>query len=172
MGDESADFIAADESARWVAFIHAKERKARRRPGGTTARTGARRLSASSLAEVCGQAEKNLHHLVDNASALASRARRWEKNWPSAKRPEIPRVRFGAPTAARAYEIFRELLMAPDARREVWIVVSGAFSDAELRHRREQVRVPPWVAALETQLQSTAAAVRGAGAHFRFFCAP
>jgi hypothetical protein len=173
MGDEASDFIVVDATARWVAFVHAKERKARARGGrGPLTTSGARRLSASSLAEVCSQAEKNLHHFVDDARTLKRRAQSWSTGWPNAKRPAIPRVRFGAPNADAAYTIIRELLQAADVRREVWVVTSGAFSLAELRRQREGVRRPSWVAALETQLQSTAAAIRGAGAHFRFFCAP
>lgn len=173
IGDESSDFIVADSGARWVALIHAKERKARSKsvkPGIVT--SAARRLSASSLETVCGQAEKNLHNFVDDAKALASRAKGWDTPWPDAKHPAIPRVRFGASSASDAYSIIRDLLRAPDARREVWIVMSGAFSVAELRSRRLDVRRRPWVEKIETQLQSTAAAVRGAGAQFRFFCAP
>jgi len=109
---------------------------------------------------------------VDDAQAMECRATDWSTPRPDAKYPAIPRLRFGAQNAADAFAIIRKLLRAPDARREVWIVMSGAFSAAELRRRREKIRGPAWVAALETQSQATVAAIRGAGAPFRFFCAP
>lgn len=173
MGDEAADFIAADAGARWIAFIHAKARKARSRGAKAALGTSAaRRLSASSLADVCAQAEKNLYHFVDDAKALERRAKGWSTPWPNSRRPTIPRIRLGATSATDAHAAVRDLLRAGDVRREVWIVMSGAFSATELRRQREAIRRPAWVAALETQLQSTSAAIRGAGAHFRFFCAP
>ena len=51
MGTEMADFVAVDSSQRRAIFIHAK------------AFVEARRRSASSFQEVCGQAVKNLEYL-------------------------------------------------------------------------------------------------------------
>jgi hypothetical protein len=166
MGNESADFILADEQARRVVLVHAK--------GSTEWRP----FSASAVQEVCAQAQKNTALFSLFSLQKPGNFSRWgakhsfkgSDNVSLSIRHRIRKPRGLAPT--QVWSRLQKLLLNPQTDREVWLVLGNMLS-ADGFHKNLQENEPePEALQLNHLLQTTIAAVGSVGAKLRIFCAP
>lgn len=134
MDTEPADFILSSESK--LVYVHVKCGSAKKRPNS----------SAGALAEVGGQAIKNIEMLISGDKNL--KAANWNiltVSWPARNAPEKmeERVRlfngerFSAPNEAarervveQAWELVTQRRRSSRVGKEVWIVAANSFSAA------------------------------------------
>jgi len=161
LSTEIADFIAVDTHYNRVIFIHAK------------AGDGPN-LSASDLAEVCGQAVKNLDYLQPYPSDKPTRnISRWNRPWTHADIGTVPRrIRLGDRSGLQFWELVQEVLRNPNSTREVWIVIGNGFSSVRFEEEKRKVDPAPQFVQAYYQLAATWSAVSSVGAKLRVFCCP
>lgn len=163
MGTESADFIVANTTQSFVAFIHAKASAQRKL------------YSASALQEVVAQAQKNLRYAHPYEDARPQKCARWHRQpWTSkgVRGSVTSRLLIGTGTGLEVWEHIRGILKSPQARKEVWLVLGNMLSkrafEAELR-----ARSPAHEAAQAAYLlEGLTSIAMSLGVHVRVFCMP
>jgi hypothetical protein len=161
MGTEIADFVAVDEAGRRVLAIHAK------------AFPQAKPLSAGALHEISSQALKNLGYLQPYFVGEPKNLNRWANQWRGSQGRVSTRIRHGGPATPRAaWNRIRNVLLDPQATREVWLVLGQGLSKGGLDAERQKKRPKAEVVQLLYSLQSTWSSVSSLGARFRVFCSP
>lgn len=163
-GHESADFILVQEAnaarpRKRVVFIHGKASKHKHS------------ISASSLQDVCGQAQKNLREVSLFADPVRSKVSKWSKSWTGAPHTEgivKHRLRRGS-SAAKAEELIRRTVKDPSADREVWLMLGNLLSKAALE---AELKGRPQAHAIQVAylLQSTIVNTAAAGARLVVYC--
>lgn len=167
MGQETADFILADEGEnRRVVLVHAK------------ASDSYKKFSASAVQEVCAQAQKNTG-LFSTYSLREPNLAQWDQPHTFTGKGKIAltvnnRFRVSKwPDARSAWEGgLSPLLRNPLTSKEIWLVLGNMLSANALYNeltkpepRRESLQ-------LNHLLQTTIAAAASVSAKTRIFCAP
>lgn len=119
-GTEVSDFVFIDFKRRKIAFAHAKHGKGRK-------------VSASALQDVVGQAMKNLG-AVARGGATPKHISRWDRKsfWISTK---IPRWLKGSKSLPQREDLWAhirsEILDHPQGDCEIWLVLGGTLNKGE-----------------------------------------
>lgn len=164
MGTEIADFIALDATNNKIIYIHCKH--------------GAKKLSAATFQDVCGQAMKNIRYIINtsqgNNNYLYNRRTKWGVKWPyygkTATKGTINRCIKGE-TAEEIFDQYSTMISQSQTEYEVWLVHSG-LSYKELNNQLCNDQQPEELPQLVWLLQSTQDYISEAGANIKIFCAP
>ena len=171
MGTEIADFIGIDSNNNKIIYIHCKH--------------SAKKLSASTFQDVCGQAVKNIKYIMstsqDGNRYFANREEKWRVNWPKYSKNKgneedggkINRyVISNGKDRDYIFGKYKEMISSHLTEYEVWLVHSG-LSLSELKSelvkdtgQKEQTPQLIWL------LQSTQDALAEARAQLKIFCSP
>lgn len=167
MNAESGDFIIVDEKRWRVAYVHAKASK------------NFAPRSASTIQEVCAQAQKNLWPFAMFSLLDPPNLQRWrEKNHKFKGSGNVMlemKDRIRKPLGLdgdQAWARLRKLLLHPQTDREVWLVLGNMMSASELELGLQ--KTPPTSECVQTQhlLDTTIGAAGQLNAKLRVFCAP
>lgn len=166
LNDESADFIllqrATKDHSERVVYIHAK---AKSKPSN---------CSASSLHDVCGQAQKNLREVSLFAESGPSKAAKWATEWngsPHTLGVVKNRIRKQRTNSEPGADI-RRTTKNPNADREVWLVLGNLLSKGSLEDALLKKSPPAYAIQAAYLLFSTITNTAAAAAKLRVFCAP
>jgi hypothetical protein len=114
LGTESADFIGVDSSGnRRVVFLAAKWK------------AGVPGAGASDIYDFCGQALKTIAYLKADGMPLPGAPGKFDQNW-SLRGGSVARTRKG-PRSRVFRALFQSIRTNPNARREIWLVLSGGI---------------------------------------------
>jgi superfamily II DNA or RNA helicase len=161
MDKESADFLLASEDEGVVALVHAKASSSRRP------------YSASALQEVCAQAQKNSNLFSFFSLAEPSNLARWNRPHRFNSLSVRDRVRIPRGESAEAvWERLKDLLLNPQTRKEIWIVLGNTLSNSEVREQIQSPTPVPEVIQLNHLIETTIANAGSLGAKLRIFCMP
>ena len=158
MGYEVADFVVAGPDR--IAFIHAKHGRGKK-------------LSASVLQDVIGQAMKNLPHLQPVDPPVPTR-RDWDKVWNLGQGyEEVGRQRVGAyDGVGEMWTAMRDVITDPNSQREVWLLLGQALSKTDLVDDLQSDNTSPQTIQIYALLHNAWAACQQLGVRLRVFCSP
>jgi len=163
MGTESADFIVANTTQMFVAFVHAK------------ASTERKLYSASALQEIVGQALKNLRYAHPYEDARPKKCERWHRDgWKSHKVLGQVRSRLviGDGTGLEVWQRIRGVLKSPRARKEVWLVLGNMLSREHFEAALRDDSPAHEAVQAAFLLEGLVSAAMSLGIHTRVFCMP
>jgi len=158
MTNEVCDFLMADTINNRVVFAHAKSKYSI--------------LSASDFQEVCGQATKNLGHIIPSTNFPPPNQKNlWNGNWNGGSIGVLDkRIRKGSGSAEQLWIQVKSLIQNPTSSREVWIVYGEGFDLNSFENELKSPTPSPQAIQLYYLLLSTWAAISSTGAKFRIFC--
>lgn len=160
MGTEIADFIGVDTVGRRVVAIHGKAFKT------------AKQLSASALQEVSAQALKNLGFIQPYANGTPPNLNRWRSAWRSRAGKVDSRLRRGTGTPTQLWNQIRDVLVDPQATREVWLMLGQGPPRSLLQRESRKTQPKAEVIQMLFSLQATWGAVSSVGARLRVLSSP
>jgi hypothetical protein len=156
LGREIADFVAIDSKNDRIVFIHAKAGKAQ--------------FSVSALQEVVGQAVKNLMNVTVRSNRLALELEVLKKKWKPEAGHTRERVRLG--NRADFVKEAARLSSAPNAQREVWLVLGHLLSKSKAEKKIQTGNADPAVLQMFMLLSSLYTQCVSIGATLRIYCDP
>jgi hypothetical protein len=156
LGREIADFVAIDSKNARIVFIHAKAGKAQ--------------FSVSALQEVVGQAVKNLANVAVRSDRLAPELEVLKKKWKPEAGHTRDRLRLG--TRADFVKEAARVSSAPNAQREVWLVLGHLLSKSKAEKKIAAGKADPAVLQMFMLLSSLYTQCVSIGATLRIYCDP